>query len=390
MAKKFTLADMLDEAGLEQAEKTSKSIMDVQMVSIFDMCPHPDDFYKPTNLEQLKNSIYADGRVRQNLELIPAHDQKYKYWIHTGHRRYYACKELYEEGHSEYEFVPAVVLKEMSPEEELASIVMTNSTQRELTDWEKVMQHMAYKKFLPVLKKRKGLDGKVRELEADFLNVSEAQIAIYNTIGTRLNPVCMKKFEDGEIGISLAYEIAKADDRVQKTIENEMEIRPDHVTKEFIERLIARQPIEGQMELSKVSESDTSGEETEPGQMPVPEKVSESDTFVKKDKPGQIPVPEKVSESDTFVKDEPEQIPEPEKVSESDTFREENKLEQIPKPARATLLGGYDKRTIDTQYAINKSYYETALRERRYNLAYKYACICDGLVLLKEHMNKIE
>lgn len=131
MAKKFTLADMMSGAG-----------MDVQMVSIFDMCPHPENFYKPTNLEQLKNSIYADGRVRQNLELIPAHDKKHKYWIHTGYRRYYACKELYEEGYSEFEFVPAVVLKEMSPKEEFESVVMTNSIQKELTDWEKVMQHI--------------------------------------------------------------------------------------------------------------------------------------------------------------------------------------------------------------------------------------------------------
>lgn len=401
MAKKFTLADMLDEAGLEQAEKTSKSIMDVQMVSIFDMCPHPDNFYKPTNLEQLKNSIYADGRVRQNLELIPAHDQKYKYWIHTGHRRYYACKELYEEGHSEFEFVPAVVLKEMSPEEELASIVMTNSTQRELTDWEKVMQHMAYKKFLPVLKKRKGLDGKVRELEADFLNVSEAQIAIYNTIGTRLNPVCMKKFENGEIGISLAYEIAKADDRVQKTIENEMEIRPEHVTEAFIKNLINKQPINGQIKLEteqipepkKVSESDTFVKKDESGQIPEPVKVSESGTF-EEDKQNQIPEPEKVSESDTFQEeDEPEQMPVAEKVSESDTFAGENKPEHIPKSGKTesgTLLGGYDERTLDAQYAINKSSYEGALKEHRYGMAYKYACICDGLVLLKAYMNKIE
>ncbi|MGN0331499.1 MAG: ParB/RepB/Spo0J family partition protein [Lachnospiraceae bacterium] len=361
MAKKFTLADMWGEAGLEQAEKTSKSIMDVQMVSIFDMHPHPinKDYYKNTAIEQLENSIYADGRVRQNLEVVPAVGENFKYWIISGHRRHRACTNLYEEGYIEFEFVPAVVLPEMSDDEIRAAIIMTNSTQREMTDWEKVMQHMAFKKILPGLKKRKGLDGKVREIESDFLNVSQTQIAIYNTIGTRLNPACMKKFENGEIGISLAYEIAKADGRVQKTIENEMEIRPEHVTEEFIKNLINKQPMKGQMEL----------------------------------KSEQVPVPEKVSESDTSVKDEPVQIPEPEKVSESDTFREETEPEHIPKHGKAEsgiLLGGYDERTIDTQYAINKSYYEGALKEHKYGMAYKYACICDGLVLLKAHLNKIE
>ena len=382
MAKKFTLADMWGEAGLEQAEKTSKSIMDVQMVSIFDMHPHPinKDYYKNTAIEQLENSIYADGRVRQNLEVVPAVGENFKYWIISGHRRHRACTNLYEEGYIEFEFVPAVVLPEMSDDEIRAAIIMTNSTQREMTDWEKVMQHMAFKKILPGLKKRKGLDGKVREIESDFLNVSQTQIAIYNTIGTRLNPVCMEMFKNGDIGISLAYEIAKADERVQKTIKNEMEIRPEHVTEAFIKNLINKQPINGQMELKSE-------------QIPEPKKVSESDTFVKKDESGQIPEPVKVSESSTFEEDKLNQIPESEKVSESDTFREETEPEHIPKSGNAesgTLLGGYDERTIDKQYAINKSYYERALKEHRYDMAYKYACICDGLVLLKEHMNKIE
>lgn len=380
MARKFSIADIMSEMSQEQVSRETKNSKDVQMVSIFDIKPNDDNFYELSGIEQLKNSIYAMGGVQQNLLLVPLAQSEYRYELIAGHRRHRACRELYDEGHTEFEFVPAIIRENVDADMEQALLVMTNSTQRELTDWEKVMQHMQLKDIIPKLKKRKGLDGKVRELEADYLGVSEAQIAIYNTIGTKLNNVCMKKFKAGDIGISLAYEIAKADDRVQKTIENEMEIRPEHVTEEFIKNLINKQPMKGQMELKSE-------------QVPVPEKVSESDTFVKKDKPGQIPVPEKVSESDSFVKDESEQISEPEKVSESDTFQEETEPEHIPKSGNAefgTLLGGYDERTVDTQYAINKSYYEGALKEHKYGMAYKYACICDGLVLLKEHMNKIE
>lgn len=380
MARKFSIADIMGEMRQEQVSRETKNSKDVQMVSIFDIKPNDDNFYELSEIEQLKNSIYAMGGVQQNLLLVPLAQSEYRYKLLAGHRRHRACRELYDEGHTEFEFVPAIIRENVDADMEQALLVMTNSTQREFTDWERVMQHMQLKDIIPKLKKRKGLDGKVRELEADYLGVSEAQIAIYNTIGTRLNDVCMKKFKAGEIGISLAYEIAKADDRIQKTIENEMEIRPEHVTEEFIKNLINKQPIKGQMELKSE-------------QVPVPEKVSESDTFVKKDEPGQIPVPEKVSESDTSVKDEPVQIPESEKVSESDTFREETEPEHIPKSGNAesgTLLGGYDERTIDKQYAINKSYYEGALKEHRYDMAYNYACICDGLVLLKEHMNKIE
>ena len=381
MARKFSIADIMGEMRQEQVSRETKNSKDVQMVSIFDIKPNDDNFYELSEIEQLKNSIYAMGGVQQNLLLVSLAQSEYRYKLLAGHRRHRACRELYDEGHTEFEFVPAIIRENVDADMEQALLVMTNSTQRELTDWEKVMQHMQLKDIIPKLKKRKGLDGKVRELEADYLGVSEAQIAIYNTIGTRLNNVCMKKFKAGEIGISLAYEIAKADERVQKTIKNEVEIRPEHVTEEFIKNLINKQPMKGQIELK-------------PEQIPVPEKVSESDTFQREAEPEQIPVPKKVSESDTFQgRAEPGQMPVPEKVSESDTLRKETESEHIPKTGKATdltLLGGYDERTIDSQYAINKSYYEGSLKEHRYDMAYKYACICDGLALLKEHMNKIE
>ena len=97
-------------------------------------------------------------------------------------------------------------------------LVMTNSTQRELTDWEKVMQHMKLKEIIPKLKKRQGLDGRARTLEADYLGVSEAQIAIYNTIGTKLDAWLMSIFKDGSIGISLAYEAAKLEPEEQRQL----------------------------------------------------------------------------------------------------------------------------------------------------------------------------
>ena len=57
------------------------------------------------------------------------------------------------------------------------------------------MQHMKLKEIIPKLKKRQGIDGKTRTLEADYLRVSEGQIAIYNTIGTRLDSFLMSVFK---------------------------------------------------------------------------------------------------------------------------------------------------------------------------------------------------
>ncbi len=202
MAKGFSIMDMMSEISREDAAVIEK----IEKVSVFDIKPNEENFYESSSMEQLKNSIFAMGGVRQNILLVKLPGVlPVSYKIIAGHRRVRACMELVQEGHPEFEYIPAVIIENIDRETEKMLLVMTNSTQRELTDWEKVMQHMKLKEIIPKLKKRQGLDGRARTLEADYLGVSEAQIAIYNTIGTKLDAWLMSIFKDGSIGISLAY-----------------------------------------------------------------------------------------------------------------------------------------------------------------------------------------
>lgn len=216
MAKGFSIMDMMSDISREEVAEGAETI---EKVSVFDIQPNEDNFYEISSIEQLKNSIFSMGGVQQNLLLVrlPA-GGKYKYKALAGHRRIYACIELVQEGHQEFEHVPAVIKEKIDKDTEDMLLIMTNSTQREMTDWEKVMQHMKLKEIIPKLKKRQGIDGKTRTLEADYLGVSEGQIAIYNTIGTRLDSFLMSVFKKEAVGISLAYEAAKLEPEIQKQL----------------------------------------------------------------------------------------------------------------------------------------------------------------------------
>ncbi|MFG6369266.1 MAG: ParB/RepB/Spo0J family partition protein [Lachnospiraceae bacterium] len=290
MAKGFSIMDMMNEISKEDAAVAAEK---TERVSVFDIKPNKENFYESSSMEQLKNSIFAMGGVQQNILLAREKTQTVPYRIIAGHRRVRACMELVQEGHPEFEHIPAVIIENIDKDTEKMLLVMTNSTQRELTDWEKVMQHMELKEIIPKLKKRQGIDGRVRTLEADYLGVSEAQIAIYNTIGTRLDEWLMHIFKDGSIGISLAYEAAKLEAEEQKQL-----VQISMVNGEFTEEDIKKLTTDRQQSFlesldKNVSESDTSEETPEPKKE---NDVSESSTF---EKPSESEK-ENVSESDTF------------------------------------------------------------------------------------------
>lgn len=246
---KFSFMDIMNEISTENAGKGEM----VEKVSVFDMEPNNNNFYSMGEIEQLKAGIFALGGVQQNLVLVEnPKGSSYKYKVLSGHRRRIASIGLVEEGYKEYEFVPAVVKNNMDSDNEAAVLLLTNSTQRNLSDYEKVMQHMKLKEIIPKLKKRKGIDGRVREIEADFLEVSEGQVSIYNTIGTKLSKDLMDLFQKNVIGISIAYEAAKCDKNCQENIVQVLSEK-GKITEDDIRLIVDKWAMEGQLTITDIS-----------------------------------------------------------------------------------------------------------------------------------------
>ena len=215
---KFNLNQLLNTASMAgnsaaQSEEARRLPLKVVSLNIRDLVPSKNNFYSVENIEELKTSIEIFG-VLQNLTVKPLDNGKYE--INSGHRRHKACTELVAEGKTEFEYVPCGIQSERDEIKEHILLIMTNSTARELTDWEKMKQAEELRKNFEILKKRENLPGRVRDLVAEALNTSSTQIARLSAIDNNLTPEFKEEFKEGRIGTSAAYELSGMSEKQQK------------------------------------------------------------------------------------------------------------------------------------------------------------------------------
>ena len=139
MAKAFSIRDFMDDVRQQDESDVSEK------VSIYDIGINPKNKYTMSDIEKIKDSIYALGGVQQNVILVRCPEgAEHKYIALDGHRRLAASMELVEEGYKEFELIPAVIKGQIDTDTEDAMLVLMNSTQRNKTDWEKVMDGFYY------------------------------------------------------------------------------------------------------------------------------------------------------------------------------------------------------------------------------------------------------
>jgi ParB family chromosome partitioning protein len=211
---KFNLTQLLGGASIQAGEtaavdavqtQPARPALKVVPIKISDLQPSPDNFYSVGDVADLKAAIEMFGVV-QPLAVKPLGGGKYE--IISGHRRHRACCELVAEGKPEYEYVPCGIQGERDEIKERVLLIMTNSTARELTDYEKMKQAEELTKHLTALKKRDGLPGRVRDLVAEILNTSSTNIARAKAISNNLVPELAEEFKSGNLGVSAAYELS--------------------------------------------------------------------------------------------------------------------------------------------------------------------------------------
>lgn len=209
--KKFNVFDMLNSNSQELGNKEENAVM----LSIFDIEESESNFYSTADVDDLADSIEMLG-IQQNLVVKKLEDGKYR--LIAGHRRRLACLKLTEEGKKDFEFVPCIIDTSNDPVKEKLILILTNSTARELSDYEKVEQARQLKELLTEYKKEHKVPGRVRELIAGALNVSSTQVARMDSISNNLSEDLKKEFKEEKINISTAYEISGLDSEQQKEV----------------------------------------------------------------------------------------------------------------------------------------------------------------------------
>lgn len=206
---KFNMLDLIGDSSKNDESKNKKAAkFKTTQISVNDLVPSEDNFYSTDEeeLKNLKDSIEIFG-IQQNLVVKEIANDKYE--IIAGHRRYLALKELVEEGKQHFEYAPCKVEIEEDSIKDKLLLLITNSTARELTDWEKTQQAQKIKELLIEYKKKEKLPGRIRDMIADILNTSATQVARMESINNNLTKEVKEQFKEGNLGITTAYEVSK-------------------------------------------------------------------------------------------------------------------------------------------------------------------------------------
>lgn len=206
--------------------KEEENTFSVVMLDVEDLMPGRDNFYSTENIDELAAAIELSGCIEQNLVVKPQVHGKYE--VIAGHRRRLAALKLAADGREEYRKVPCLIRKESDEIRDRLSMIFTNATARQLTDWEKVRQAEQLKEVLTQYKKalqeenkdkpkeERQRTGRIREIVAQMLHTSTTQVGRMEAISSHLSQDFKEELEKGNINISTAHELSRLDEEGQK------------------------------------------------------------------------------------------------------------------------------------------------------------------------------
>lgn len=217
--KGFNLKDLLNDNSkgnkVDNVESRAVEMFEVKQIDISDIVPSKENFYSVKDIKNIKNSIELLG-IEQNLIVEKLQTGKFK--LLAGHRRYFASKSLVEEGKEKYRILPCRVKEVESDILNKLTMIMTNSTARELSDYEKMHQTLEIEELVIQLKKDMKLPGRTRDLLSEIVSVSPSQLGRYKAIKNNLIYELMEEFKVGNIQGSVAYKASGLSQEYQRIL----------------------------------------------------------------------------------------------------------------------------------------------------------------------------
>ena len=208
----FNLTQLLNsnsrEVNKSEEEEMKTLNFNIKNIDIDHIVPAKENFYSVDDIENIKQSIELLG-IEQNLIVERIDRDNYK--LVAGHRRYFASKALVEEGKEEFRILPCKI-KSKSEDNTLLNkltMIMTNSTTREITDWEKMQQSIEVEEIINQLKKENNIKGRTRDLLSEILNISSSQLGRYKAINNNLIEELQEEFKNNNINYSVAYKASQ-------------------------------------------------------------------------------------------------------------------------------------------------------------------------------------
>lgn len=267
-AKKFNLTELLNqrskEAGEQQKTEQQQAAAGAEVVTseegvsstadIYDLIPSKGNFYSVEDVQDLKQSIELLG-VLQPL-LVTDEEEDGKRRIIAGHRRRLAVMQLVDEGKERFRRVPILIKPKKNAIIDRLALIMANRF-REKTDWERMTEALETEKLVLELKDSMNIPGRTRDLLAEIIETSPAQLGRYKAIYNNIIPELMAEFKANRIVVSVIYEVSGLPEDYQKQAaevfrENEVLTLAD--VKQLKKNYEASQQIPGQMDINQLQE----------------------------------------------------------------------------------------------------------------------------------------
>ena len=280
-SKKFNLTELLNQRSKEIAQQETAAEKDTTTdgvsttADIEDLIPSKDNFYSVEDVQNLKQSIELLG-ILQPLLVTKEND---KWRIIAGHRRRIAIMQLVDEGKERFRNVPIMVKQTKNAILDRLALIMTNRF-REKTDWEKMTESIETEKLVQELKEQMDIPGRTRDLLAEIIETSPAQLGRYKAIYNNLTEELMAEFKAGKIGVSVIYEISQLEKEWQLQSlevfrENGTLALPD--VKEIKRQQEAAAQIPGQMGLDDITGQQDTQEAAQTEENVEGEEINEED-----------------------------------------------------------------------------------------------------------------
>jgi ParB family chromosome partitioning protein len=219
---KFSLNDMLNSQSKPDTARAASKDFEIVQIPIDKIIPSGSNIYSIQNIEELAASIETMGLLH-NLVVKEQDKDTGLYEIVSGERRYQACKLLYNDGNTLYATVPCKIEYGADKLYDELMLIYANATARELSDYEKTFQAGRIKDILQEMKDNGyKFKGRLREIAAQMLDVSTAQMGRMESISKNLSTDLMEEFKKENIGITAAYDLSTLDADKQKAAAAEL------------------------------------------------------------------------------------------------------------------------------------------------------------------------
>jgi ParB-like chromosome segregation protein Spo0J len=309
-AKKFNLTELLNQRSKETAEATQQGEKTAEIATpeegvsstadIYDLIPSKGNFYSVEDVQDLKQSIELLG-VLQPL-LVTEEEEDGKRRIIAGHRRRLAVMQLVDEGKERFRQVPILIKPKKNAIIDRLALIMANRF-REKTDWERMTEALETEKLVLELKGSMNIPGRTRDLLAEIIETSPAQLGRYKAIYNNIIAELMAEFKANRIVVSVIYEASGLPEDYQKQAaeifrENEVLTLAD--IKQLKKNYEATQQIPGQMNINQLQE--------QPEEQQAQENTADDETDVQQEETATEGAGEATEQQPEYVDPQPESM----------------------------------------------------------------------------------